>query len=127
MKLGTKVKCKGYLKKVNTHHVIPWFDKDKPIKELTEFDLYHDSEHDKIIEEDYSQIIKEIIKCDFEGVVVAKKEVAMERYFSIDTHPYTDEDFMRILNDKIIDCYQVFFRMGGSRLVPVDMCEVSNE
>lgn len=123
MKLGTKVKCKGYLKKVNTHHVIPWFDKDKQVEDFTDFDLHHCDTNDLIIEEDYSQITKEVIKCKFEGIIVARKEVAMERYFVICDNPYTGTEFMRILDDKIISCYQVFFRMGGSRLVPIEMCE----
>jgi len=116
MKLGTKVKCKGYLKKVKTHHVIPYFS--DPNKD--ENCLIDGVE----IEEDITQITKEYIECEFEGIVVAIKDVSTERYFELGENEWTGKPYMRIHQEGGVKCYQVFFRMGGSRLVPIDKCEV---
>lgn len=116
MKLGTKVKCNGYLKKVNTHHVIPYFA-DPSKDDICLIDGVE-------IEEDITQTTKKYIDYEFEGIVVAKKDVATQRYFELGENEWTGEPYMIIHQEAVVKCYQVFFRMGGSRLVPINKCEV---
>jgi len=118
MKLGTKVKCSGYLYKVKTQHVESAY-REEP------------TEHFKFmggirIEEDMSQEVRKVEKCDFEGIVVAKKFVYKSRYYELCSRHWEDEDYenIRVSGCDYVDCYQVFFRMGGSRLVPIELCEV---
>lgn len=143
MKLGTKVKCTGYLKKVKTKHVE--FESDRKKYRTTE-DLIEEFEsmafsgvidssersnflaiHEVIFIDDSCEQLHKELKCiDFEGVVVAKKSIATKRSYEIVENEYAFkiESGIKVTHCNYIDCYQVFFRMGGSRLVPVEMCEV---
>jgi len=140
MKLGTKVKCKGYLKKVDTKHVALESEKadynidtDDINKMMAALEINHFCTNNDVIfiEDEVSQDIKQVIQCDFSGVVVAKKLVATSRWYSVVDHEYRSyssapgiDSGIEVAHCNYIDCYQVFFRMGGSRLVPIDMCEV---
>jgi len=119
MKLGTSVKCKGYLKKVKTHHIVPCF-------EDLENDQYYLHFGGKIIDEDFSQTIMEFKPLDFEGIIVQIKDVATERYFYLGENEWSGKEYMSIQGDKCVKCYRVYFRLGGSRLVPINECELNN-
>lgn len=121
MKLGTKVKCSGYLKKVKTKHVESAYAEN----------LSNEAMHMPYIEieDEIYQPVKEVVKKEFEGIVVAKKCVNLYRCYEICDSGYQTYDGASICVSgcDYIDCYQVFFRMGGSRLVPIEMCEVTND
>ena len=136
MKLGTKVKCKGYFKKVDTKHVALESSRKNIINDndickllnITE-DL---SDNTIFIEDEVSQDIKTIVFKEFEGVVVAKKSIALARWYEVvdESYGYGDVNVksgIKVTHHRYTDCYQVFFRMGGSRLVPIEMCEVDHD
>jgi len=139
MKLGTKVKCNGYLKKVDTKHVDLESNRknvigdDKLTKEMCELlNITEDwSDNTIFIEDEVYQYIKIIKMRNFEGIIVANKRVTTTRWYETvdESYGYSREDKpgIKVTHCDYVDCYQVFFRMGGSRLVPIELCEVKNE
>ena len=73
-----------------------------------------------------SQEVRKLEKCEFEGIVVAKKSIYKSRYYELCNSAWMSYDMknVKVSGCDYVDCYQVFFRMGGSRLVPVELCEV---
>lgn len=145
MKLGTKVKCKGYLKKVETKHVALESERSKfktayelkqEFKDMALWGVDKEFSYEAFMDvnevlfvdcdDDLCQTTKDIIPCKFEGIIVARKRVPTKRWFSIIEQEYGHKIETQIFKEEsnYVDCYQVFFRIGGSRLVPVKMCEV---
>lgn len=134
MKLGQKVKCKGYIvKKTNIEYVYAnkkHFKKDMGI-------FGDDVEEPKFYIEDlgeYTQKITEIKNKKFTGIVVGITPVATEYYYTqvekdffdpitygyVDTQPI---DQVKVEKAGYIGCYKVYYAMGKSRLVPIDLVE----
>lgn len=134
IKLGTKVKCKGYIvKKKNIEYVYAnkkHFLKDVDIME-------HDFEEPKFYVEDlgeYIQKITEIKNKKFTGIVVGITKVATEYYYTQAEKNIFDPiiygyigyqllDQVNVEKTGYINCYKVYYAMGKSRLVPVSLLE----
>lgn len=113
MKLGTKVKCKGYYSKLTTAHVVTEENKRKP---------HHYNDVLVIKDEPIEQDLYKLIEKEFEGIVVSRKNIYISRTYE-ECYVWCKGDVSVFTHDRK-ECYQVFFRMGGSRLVPINMCEV---
>lgn len=138
MNLGTKVKCNGYVvKKQNIEYV---YANKKHFKRAMGV-FFSDSEEPKFYIEDlgeYTQKITEIKKKKFSGIVVGIYPVATEYYYTqperdifdpvtygyVDTQPL---DQVKVEKTGYIGCYKVYYAMGKSRLVPVDLIEEIND
>lgn len=136
MKLGTKVRCKGYIvKKTNIEYVYAnkkHFEKDMGI-------FAYDEETKFYIEDlgEYIQKITEIKNKEFTGIVVGITPVATEYYYTqverdifdpviygyVDTQPL---DQVKVEKTGYIGCYKVYYAMGKSRLVPIHLVEEVN-
>lgn len=132
IKLGTKVKCKGYIvKKTNIEYV--YANKKHFKKDIGIFG--DDVEEPKFYIEDlgeYTQKITEIKNKEFTGIVVGITPVATEYYYTqvekdifdpitygyVDTQPL---DQVKVEKSGYIGCYKVYYAMGKSRLVPVSL------
>lgn len=134
LKLGDKVKCKGYLKKINNLEYIyankKHFDKENQKAQGMLEEPNHYLEEDGEI----NQFTKTFIEKEFTGIVVAKKEVSIENYyqqafkdiFDPVTFGYVGINYIdEVIVEKVnyITCYQVFYALGKSRLVPTSQIE----
>lgn len=134
IKLGTKVKCKGYI--VKKKHIEYVYANKKHFKKDMG-SLFSDVKEPKIYVEDlgeYTQKITEIKNKEFTGIVVGITKVATEYYYTqvekdilsnitygcVDTQPL---DQVKVEKTGYIDCYKVYYAMGKSRLVPVNLLE----
>jgi len=145
MKLGTKVKCNGYLVKLKTKHVAMMSEKNEYLSKEELLDRFEQEtltgiitvkeykdylDNTEVLFVDYDEPVSQVLYMttpkEFQGMVVSKKRIPTIRWFEIIDHECNHEIKSSILkeNANYIDCYQVFFRMGGSRLVPVELCEV---
>ncbi len=129
MKLGDKVHCKGYLKKVNNLEYIYANKKHFNKENLKANNMLEEPTHYLEEEGELNQITKTFVEKEFDGIVVAKKEISIENNYTqafrdiydpitfgyLDSN-YIDEVIVR--KENYISCYQVFYAMGKSRLVP---------
>lgn len=134
IKLGTKVKCKGYIvKKKNIEYIYAnkrHFKKDMGI-------FGDDIEEPKFYIEDlgeYTQKITEIKNKEFVGIVVGITSIATKYYytqvekdiFDPITYGYVYTqllDQVKVEKSGYIDCFKVYYAMGKSRFVPVNLLE----
>lgn len=134
LKLGDKVKCKGYLKKSDNLEYIYANKKHFENENKKAFGTLEEPKH--YLEEagEISQFTKTFIEKEFNGIIVAKKEVSIENHYSqafIDiydpvTFGYIDSNYIDkvvVKKENYITCYQVFYAMGKSRLVPISQIE----
>ena len=137
LKLGDKVKCKGYVSKKNIEYIYATkkhFDKQNKESNfiLDEPNFYIDDV------EEYYQETKEIIEKEFTGIVVGKTKVSMRNYYTLAeinifgpvTLGYVDTEIKDECNVKkvdYIDCFKVYYAMGKSRLVPSAKIEKSDK
>ncbi len=136
MKLGQKVKCSGYLKKIKGLDYIYankiHFDRENKINDymLDEPRIYLEN----IDDGEYKQKTMELIHKEFRAVAVEKKTVSTENFYSQVTESiydpvtfgYIDErllDKVKVEKINYIECYKVYYAMGKSRLVPIDLVE----
>ncbi len=129
MKLGDKVHCKGYLKKVNNLEYIYANKKHFNKENLKANNILEEPTHYLEEEGELNQITKTFVEKEFDGIVVAKKEISIENNYTqafrdiydpitfgyVDSN-YIDEVIVR--KENYISCYKVFYAMGKSRLVP---------
>lgn len=139
IKLGDKVKCKGYLKKINNLEYIYANKKHFNKENQKAQGILEEPKH--YLEEDgeINQFTKTFIEKEFVGIVVSKKEVSIENHYSQAfrdiydpvTFGYVDSNYIDevvVEKENYITCYQVFYAMGKSRLVPISQVEkVENE
>lgn len=137
LKLGDKVKCKGYISKKNMKYIYATkkhFDKQNKEANfiLDEPDFYLDDV------DEYYQETKEIIEKEFTGIVVGKAKVSMKNYYTLAerdifdpvTLGYVDTEFIdecKVEKIDYIDCFKVYYAMGKSRLVPSTKIEKSDK
>lgn len=134
LKTGDKVKCKGYLKKINNLEYIyankKHFEKEKQKAQ----GMLEEPSHYLEEEGEVNQFTKTFVEKYFEGIVVAKKEVSIENnytqafrdIFAPVTFGYVDSNYIDeviVRKENYITCYQVFYAMGKSRLVPASQIE----
>ena len=139
MKLGTEVKCNGYLKKLPIKWVMPIEGLDKFISKFKPHYALVENEDYILMKDDepcYTQPTKGFVLKDFKGIIVAKKNISTSNYYEYPSrgtyHPVSlgyiplDDDLteLSVGKDDYIICYQVFYAMSKSRLVPVGECEV---
>lgn len=118
MNLGQKVICDCYFKKVSTEHVVV-------SGEDHEFDQYYVHCGDVEIDDCITQKTKELTNCiPFTGIVVAVKKVPTERFYDVCENGYTGRKYLNISNESYVECCLVYFRMNGSRLVPIERCKM---
>lgn len=127
-KLGTRVICKGYLKKLPQRYVVP---------ELTEEELAKADKHTKelyaygnpIILESSNSIYQpkytSVESDEFEGIIVDRRIISLGRVFENDYDDlWTGKNRIIVSDCKgSIACYKVYYRLGKSRLVPCFMAE----
>lgn len=130
-KLGDKVECNGYLSKIkgidyiyaNKEHFDRENQKENGMLDKPSYYLID------LTEDEYYQKTMEFISSKFKGIVVAKKEISIENCYSQASEPiydpisfgYVDErylDSVRVKKINYIECYQIFYSLGHSRLVP---------
>lgn len=130
IKLGDKVKCKGYLKKVDNLEYIYANKKHFSKENLKAQNTLIEPSHYLEEEGEINQFTRTFIAKSFEGIVTAKKEVSIENNYSQAfrdiydsvTFGYVDSiyiDEVVVRKENYITCYQVFYAMGKSRLVPI--------
>jgi hypothetical protein len=137
MKLGNEVICNAHLKKVKIKYVVAEENEKKWIEENTHFNDFAPKRNQEFIllntENEYLyQTTKEVIAKEFKGIVVAKKNISTKNYYEFAQFPIYDSeslgfidmetDYMqvRVSKDEYVECYQVFYGMGKSRLVPIE-------
>jgi len=129
MKLGQKVKCKGYLKK--TGNFIQRTDGlPKDLYSTLTNGNFEVEEHVAIINGHVKRLnfeeevkTKEIVQKEFSGIIVGKKEIFLSIYVTVEYGYYSSErEFIRKCD--FIYCYKVYYAFGKSRLVPCNMVEV---
>lgn len=135
MQLGQKVKCSGYLKKQRKRYCLPSFSQFENFsEEQKQIVMYADPIFievcDCVEQENYKVIFCEENK-EFEGIVVGIKKVNLFIYYACDTHDDSfgdSKDYIYTFAKKenAISCYKVFYALGKSRLVPINMVEVIN-
>ena len=135
LKLGDKVKCKGYLVKKSMDYIYAnkkHFDKEnqKSGHLLDEPKLYLEDMDD----EEYYQVTMECKEKDFCGIAVARKYISTKNcYTQVErdvfdpvTFGYVDTeliDSVKVEKTNYVECYLVFYALGKRRLVPVDLVE----
>lgn len=135
IKLGTKVLCKGYLKKNNVYITN---DKEgqkelcrlnnKPFKESESG--YHDSLGNEV---DWEEEIKvrEFIEKEFTGFVCGKKNLHTTIYPDVYYQPFTCNEYDMVYKGGYIACYEVCVenknKTWGKRYVPIDKVKVVGE
>ena len=138
MELGQKVKCNGYLKKLPIKWVMPIEGLEKFISKYKPHYALEENVDYILMKEDYpeyTQPTKGFILKKFEGIIVAKKNVSTSNYYEYPSRgtydPISlgyiplDDDLteLQVTKDDYVKCYQVFYAMGKSRLVPTSECE----
>lgn len=132
MKLGQKVKCSGYLKKQKKRYCLP--AESILTKEQLEIASVCNPIYlklmDEIEQENYKVIFCEENK-EFEGIIVGKQNINLYTHYVCDSYDngnitkYYIQSFLA--KECAIPCYKVYYRLGKSRLVPVNMVEVEDE
>lgn len=134
MKLGQKVECNGYLKKIKGLDYIyatkKHFEKEniKANGMLEEPKFYLDDECE------YKQKTMEIKYKHFKGIAVAHIYVSTENLYTLAereifdpiTYGFVDyeiKDECKVEKINYIECYRVYYSMGKSRLVPINLVE----
>lgn len=140
-KLGDRVECNGYLSKIKGIDYIyankKHFERENK-KEGGTLDEPKQYLND-LTDDEYYQKTMEFIPKKFKGVVVARKNIpiencytqASEAIYDPITFGYVDErwlDSVRVEKVNYIECYQVFYSLGHSRLVPTsEMKQISGD
>lgn len=134
MKLGQKVMCNSYLKKIKGLNYIyatkKHFEKEniKANGMLEKPKFYLDDEGE------YKQRTMEIKHKDFKGIIVAHIFVSTENLYTLAereifdpiTYGFVDceiKDECKVEKINYIECYKVYYSMNKSRLVPIDSVE----
>lgn len=129
MKLGQKVKCKGYLKKTG-NFIQRTDDLPKDLYSTLTNGNFEVEKHVAIINGHVKRLnfdeevkTKEIVQKEFSGIIVGKKEIALGIYVTVEYgYDCSERDWIRKCD--FIYCYKVYYASGKSRLVPCDMVEV---
>lgn len=129
MKLGQKVKCKGYLKKTG-NFICKTNDLPKDLYSTVtngnfEIENYvaRVNGHVKRLNFDEEVKTKEIVQKEFSGIIVGKKETTLSICVTVE-YGYDGSEHERIWKCDFSYCYKVYYALGKSRLVPCDMVEV---
>lgn len=132
MKLGQKVKCKGYLKKTG-NFIQRTDDLPKDLYSTLTNGNFEVEKHVAIINGHVKRLnfdeevkTKEIVQKEFSGIIVGKKEIALSIYVTV-AYGYDGSEHKCIRKCDFIYCYKVYYASGKSRLVPCDMVEVEDE
>jgi hypothetical protein len=132
MKLGQKVKCKGYLKK-SGNYVLGrdnWQKADNieklvEDKEVKNFVAIINGEFKGLnYEEDVT--LTKIVQKDFKGFIVGKKTVYSTIYLEIN-YQYDGGEYEIFSTNNPIACYKVYYAFGKSRLVPCELVEFEED
>ena len=132
LELGTKVLCKGYLKKNNVYITN---DKEgqrelcrlnnKPFKESESG--YHDSLGNEVDWEEQIKV-REFIEKEFTGFICGRRKLHTTIYPTVAYQSYTGNEYDVVYKDNYIDCYEVCVenknKSWGKRYVPMDKVEV---
>lgn len=116
MKLGQKVKCKGYLKKNKLKYAV--LKKD-----------YDENFTDNIICLDFDDVVTlhqeiySVVSEDFRGVLVGTRNVYILMDLEIEENYFNGKEFIKCTKYEPIKCAKVYYAMGKSRLVPLELVE----
>lgn len=126
--LGTKVKCNSYLKKTkkvyvyaNEQHIRDAYKEHADEYMMTLGENIHILESD----ENYIQDTFEETETTFEGIIIGKKNVSTATSSEVATDFFDEPlDQVRVTKINYRLCYHVAYRMGGTRLVPIERTEL---
>lgn len=114
-KLGDRVRCDGYLKRVKMKYVLVDSDEEGCLNMArlsADGDVPYEQERYKVNE------------CSFNGIVIGCRNVVVSKFFDYATRGDTcDWDYgdIAVENGRTIKCYVVAYQMGRKRYVPIDM------
>lgn len=127
MKLGEKVKCKGYAKKVKMKYCMPQYENPECYSDQ-ELEIISAIGNELIFIEGTDTIFQkqfEIVEKEFEGIIVGDKEIALIKAFSCEYDDYKGEEYIYsfVKKEDLVKCAKVYYGFNKSRLVPLDLIE----
>jgi hypothetical protein len=128
LSLGTKVICKGFLRKNNNYITHNKEDQkalcklfNKPFKESESG--YYDSLGNGVDWEEQIKV-RDFIEKEFTGFICGKKKLHSTIYPTVCYESYTGNEYDVVYKDNYIDCYEVCIenknKTWGKRYVPMD-------
>lgn len=132
IKLGSKVECKGYLKKCKKQYCLP----NLKIENFTPSQLEMIAKDNGDIRfigvgEEISQQEYKFVEKEFSGVFVGKQKIHTKKYFYFDgseEYGYGDDLSVNIKTRKenadMVEVAKVYYSCGHTRLVPLDDLKV---
>lgn len=121
MELRQTLQCYGYLKTIKSKYVVA---NQQYFAQLG----YYTKEEDYIFLDELGEVTqktKEFVEKLFKGIIIGKKSVSTETWCSVAfDHNGNNIDSVQSIKQGFVECYHVAFRMGGTRLVPVENVEI---